>query len=92
VYVLDTDIFSLYYTRQTPIPALEQKIVEANDRLQLFTSIVVAKEALKGGLAVVNRRESTAEVVRAYTFFQKVLTALSELRMLPLDADVWTHS
>jgi tRNA(fMet)-specific endonuclease VapC len=86
VYILDTDLFSLYFTRRRPIPQLEQRILEADAHDRLYISCVVAHESLRSALAFVRQHEAGERVGEAYGTFVKVLRILgSGLRILPLD-------
>jgi tRNA(fMet)-specific endonuclease VapC len=84
VYLLDNDIFSLYFTRESPQPILERKIL-ATDESLIWISVVAAEESIKGALKLIKDNQNTPRVTLGYKFLSKILSALNQYQVLPFD-------
>jgi len=88
VYILDTDIFTLAYTRRSAILPLETRI-SATPPDQLYLSIITVKESLRGALALINRHEANDRIVPAYDLLRIVLEATSKLPIVVFDQECY---
>jgi len=84
VYLLDNDIFSLYFTRESPQPILEAKILETDDSL-IWISVVTAEESIRGAFKLIKDYQTTARVTLGYKLLSKILYALSQYQILTFD-------
>jgi tRNA(fMet)-specific endonuclease VapC len=88
VYLLDTDVFTLAYTRRSLIPPLEARI-SATRQDQLYLSVITVRESLKGALGLISRKEQTADIVGAYNLLKLVLEATSKFYIVQFDQDCY---
>lgn len=86
--LLDSDTFSLYFTRETPQPTLEARILETDDSL-IWISVVTAEESIRGAFKVIQNNQNTPRVTLGYDFLSKALYALGLYQILPFDADAF---
>ncbi len=84
MYLLDNDIFSLYFTRQSPQPILEERILATDDHL-IWISIVTAQESIRGAFKLIKDNQQTARVTVGYHVLSKILASLSQYQILTFD-------
>jgi tRNA(fMet)-specific endonuclease VapC len=84
VYVLDNDIYTLYFTRESPQPILEQRILITPPE-QVWISIVTVEESIRGAFKLIKDNQNTARVTLGYKFLSKILRALNQYQILPFD-------
>lgn len=89
MYVLDSDVFSLYYVRENPSPPLKFRI-ESTPYRQLWITAINVEESTKGALKLIQRYneekgEKRAGLTLAYDLLLKVKLALSKPQVLPFD-------
>lgn len=84
MYVLDNDIFSLYFTRESPQPTLERRIL-ATPNEHLWISVVTAEESIRGAFKLIKDNQQTARVTLGYQFLSKILFAVNQYQVLPFD-------
>jgi tRNA(fMet)-specific endonuclease VapC len=84
VNLLDNDTFSLYFTRESPQPILEARILETDDSL-IWISVVTAEESIRGAFKLIKDNQNTQRVTLGYNFLSKTLYALSQYQILPFD-------
>jgi tRNA(fMet)-specific endonuclease VapC len=89
VYLLDNDIFSIYFTRRTRAPNLERKILDSLSRNQLFLPIIAVRQSVGGALASVAKVESSDRVVYGYSLLRIVLSGISEVPIIPFDDEAY---
>jgi len=85
VYLLDNDIFSIYFVRRNRAPNLDRKMQESQATNRVFLPIIAVNESLRGALSIVRRVESTPQVTLGYSLLQGVLSGISELPLVPFD-------
>lgn len=84
MYLLDSDIYSLYFTRQSSQPILERRIL-ATDPSLIWISVVTAEESIRGAFKLVKDYQNTSKVTLGYGFLFKTLFALKQYQILPFD-------
>ncbi len=89
MYLLDNDIFSLYFTRESPQPILERRILETPNE-HLWISVVTAEESIRGAFKLIKDHQQTARVTLGYQFLTKILYALNQYQILPFDNVAYT--
>ena len=89
MYLLDNDIFSIYFVRRNRAPNLERKILESLALNRLFLPIITVRQSLGGALASVARHEATERVVLAYALLQTVLIGINEIPIVPFDDEAY---
>lgn len=82
--LLDSDTFSLYFTRESPQPILEARILETDDSL-IWISVVTAEESFRGAFKLIKDNQNTPRITLGYGFLLKTLYALSQYQILPFD-------
>jgi predicted nucleic acid-binding protein len=89
VYVLDSDVFSLYFVRENPSPPLKYRI-ESTPYEQLWITPINVEESIRGALKLIQqyneaKDDSRARLTFAYDLLLKVKLALSKPQILPFD-------
>lgn len=84
MYVLDNDIYTLYFTRESPQPVLESRILSTPPE-QIWISVVTAEESIKGAFKLIKDYQNSARVTLGYQFLSKTLFALTKYQILPFD-------
>lgn len=90
MYVLDSDVFSLYYVRENPSPPLKFNI-ESTPYEHLWITAVNVEESMKGVCNLIQKYNAAkdkerAKLASAYDLLLKVSLALSKPQMLPFDS------
>lgn len=88
MYLLDNDIFSLYFTRESLQPILKARILETADSL-IWISVVTAEESIKGAFKLIKDNQKTRRVTLGYRFLSKTLYALSRYQVLTFDESAY---
>ncbi|MBA3243211.1 MAG: type II toxin-antitoxin system VapC family toxin [Acidobacteria bacterium] len=83
--MLDSDIYTLYFTRESPQPILEGHILGTDPSL-IWISVVTAEESIRGAFKLIKDTQNTARVTLGYQFLSKTLYALKKYQILPFDA------
>lgn len=81
MYVLDTN--TVKAVLRNPTPYLEEQIKSFPG--QVFISVVVAEEMIRGVLSQLNQNMHKPEVVRHYSFLQRLIADLSLFPVLAYD-------
>ena len=89
MYVLDSDIYTLYFTRESPQPILERRILSTPPE-QVWISIVTAEESIRGAFKLIKDNQNTARITLGYQFLSKTFRAFSQYQILPFDDDAYT--
>lgn len=84
MYLLDNDVFSLYFTRESPQPILERRILETPNE-HLWVSIVTAEESIRGAFKLIKDCQQTPRVTLGYQFLSKILYAFNQYQILSFD-------
>ena len=90
MYVLDNDIYTLYFTRESPQPILERRILGTNPSL-IWISVVTAEESIRGAFKLIKDYQNTARVTLGYQFLSKTLFALKQYQVLDFDGAAYTE-
>lgn len=88
MYVLDNDIYTLYFTRESPQPILERRILGTDPNL-IWISVVTAEESIRGAFKLIKEYQNTEKVTLGYQFLSKTLSALKQYQILPFDAEAY---
>jgi predicted nucleic acid-binding protein len=88
VYVLDNDIYTLYFTCESTQPILERRILSTPPE-QIWISIVTAEESIRGAFKLIKDNQNSARVTLGYRFLSKTLFALRQYQILPFDEDAY---
>jgi tRNA(fMet)-specific endonuclease VapC len=86
VYLLDSDILSLYLGRLSQYPRLEERVLSTEPE-QLSISVISVEEAWKGALNLVQRNRLTPQALASYAFMIRVHERLTCFQVLPYDAE-----
>lgn len=87
MYLFDTDHVTILQWRTSPdYEALSERLSQclADD---FFVSIVSFHEEVRGWNRYINRAKTSADVVKAYEKFAKILANFSAMQVLSFDAD-----
>lgn len=95
MYVLDSDVFTAYYTRENPSPPLKYRI-ESTPYEQLWITAINVEESTNGALKLIRqynelKDENRARLILAYDLLLKVQLALSRPQVLPFDAAAYAE-
>jgi predicted nucleic acid-binding protein len=95
VYVLDSDVFSLYYVRENPTPPLKYRI-ESTPYEQIWITAINVEESTKGALKLIQeynelKDENRIKLTSAYDLLLKVRLALSKPQILDFDAKAYAE-
>ena len=83
--VLDTNHFR-EVAAATPLAAnLDRKA--AQERAEIFLSIITVQEAVGGWLALINSMKAGRDQIAGYTSFQRTITAFHQFDLLPFDTE-----
>ena len=83
--VLDTNHFR-EVAAATPLAAnLDRKA--AQERAEIFLSIITVQEAVGGWLALINSMQAGRDQIAGYTSFQRTITAFHQFDLLPFDTE-----
>jgi len=81
VYVLDTDILSLWLRGHSSV--CQQ--VAAHNLTELYTTIVTIEEMLRGWYTQIRRAKNDEQMARAYASLQQTVEIASRLQILAFD-------
>ena len=81
MYVLDTN--TIKAVLRNPTPYLTERINAVPD--QIFVSIVVAEEMIRGVLKTLHENQHRPEVTRQYDFLRRLIADLGLFPVLPYD-------
>lgn len=87
MYVLDSDVFTAYYTRENPSPPLRYRI-ESTPYKDLWITAVNVEESTKGALKLIQKYSEARDgegLTSAYDLLLKVQFALTKPQILPFD-------
>lgn len=95
MYILDSDVFSLYFVRENPSPPLRYRI-ESTPYEQLWITAINVEESMAGALKLIRkyneaRGEERAKLPMAYDLLLKAKLALSRPQILPFDAAAYAE-
>lgn len=82
MYILDNNTVKAIL--RNPTPYLENQVKRFSS--QVFTSIVVAEEMLRGAMGTLNANMRRPEVVQHYDFLLRIITDLNKFPIVPYDA------
>jgi tRNA(fMet)-specific endonuclease VapC len=85
LYLLDTDVLSLFLHRRAQHPLLEERIFSTPPELR-FVSVVTAEEMIQGAFKVIRRELQTRTGVAGYTLLKNMLEDLRSVQLLDVDA------
>jgi predicted nucleic acid-binding protein len=88
VFLLDNDIFSLYFTRESPQHILAAKILQTDEN-QIWISVVTAEESIRGALKLIKDYHATSRVTLGYRMLSKIIFALGQYQILPFDESAY---
>lgn len=86
-------VFDTNYFREIAFgtPLSERiKLRAAEQRIELFTSIVTVQETNSGWLALINSKKAGRDQINAYRRFQTTVTAFNTFDILPFDDEAAT--
>jgi tRNA(fMet)-specific endonuclease VapC len=86
VYLLDTNIVSLFLDRRRNNPQLTQRILSEPPE-HLFISLLTVEEVMRGALASVQRVRHQPSIITAYQEFGSLLDALHVFQSVPYDRE-----
>ena len=82
MFILDSD--TLRAILRHPTPYLQRRIT-STPFADLYISVIVAHEMVKGILAELSKNEQTRHVTRHYDFLRNVFSDLNKFQILPYD-------
>lgn len=86
LYVLDTDIFTLFQREaKATVPRLFQRLPTVR-REDVCTTIITYQEQMQGCLAAINRVQSEDKRLNSYQSMLRIRDAFCRMTVLPFDA------